>query len=801
MRRPNLCNNSVTVADDSYKPTQKNKEESTRLSLVRRVLGGGSKKKELFKSFGVPLSELSLSPMSVPVVLQNICLFIELHGLKVEGLWRGVCSSGLVEDLKNQLNRDCESEIDPNTDVSAVALLLLVWLGDLPQPLLSYQATSDLTALIKKDTVDSVWWEEGLVSLGLIRLNSLQTLVRLLHHYTTVHPSSLSYIPAVFAPLITPPHYFSSSSLDLMTSLIISYSNIFKNRETSMNLSAKTELNNISEDNRQKALIIFDPNQNHKQRKRKERQDSTSLDMERKFVRSNSEERPFTKLEEKISGDGRDSMRRVNSHEDFSKARNITHQSRKITEPLHERNCCSPERKEEEYSIGEQLTTTVGYASDLYDDSEHERRRNSERFAPQARRRRTKHYRSSQAKENDSTSGHKQKHTFKHQSFRLNSTIIYNSLPSTPHEFPTVDFKESFKEPDQDEERSPSPISGVSSPTLDMNTFQENDNEPLTAWNNILTPSEERLVSPRNSIVMSKRTFTAMQPEDDPVISDLTTQITNLKRKLKKYEDGFEKEFGFKPSHADKMANPDTKRMCAMLSKLRKQLKSTKEECSKIMGFENQSKPVIKEAVVNDIEKKLADRRAAAGRSDKIENMSPEEVIEEKCVMQKALLGLEAAYGRPESKEERELVRGLYDRYRTLKRTLLRHAPSKVKESVSELGTILEHEAMEFNPAQPRATTPAATASSDTLEDSPSESLLADLHALPPHQLLELAKTTREEKKRLRRNLREYEQEFQAKTGRKPQKEDRQSLDTLYLEYKNAKAKLRFIDALVAKLK
>lgn len=43
---------------------------------------------------------------------------------------------------------------------------------------------------------------------------------------------------------------------------------------------------------------------------------------------------------------------------------------------------------------------------------------------------------------------------------------------------------------------------------------------------NFVHQSEERLVSPRNSIVMSKRTFTAMQPEDDPVISDLTTQIT-----------------------------------------------------------------------------------------------------------------------------------------------------------------------------------------------------------------------------------------------------------------------------------
>lgn len=66
---------------------------------------------------------------------------------------------------------------------------------------------------------------------------------------------------------------------------------------------------------------------------------------------------------------------------------------------------------------------------------------------------------------------------------------------------------------------------------------------------------------------------------------------------------------------------------------------------------------------------------------------------------------------------------------------------------------------------------------------------------------MELARTTREEKKRLRRSLREYEQEFEVKTGRKPLKQDRYPLDSLYADYKNAKAKLRFIDALVTKIK
>lgn len=812
MRRPNLCNNSVTVADDSYKPNSAPKEEDVRrLSLMRRVLGGNSKKKEHQpKVFGTPLAELKATSNSVPVILNNLCVFIEIHGLNVEGLWRGGCNSTTLDELKNRLIKDACADIEPSSDVNAVALLLLVWLGELPQPLIPQQTTSDLISIMKKYPDENCWFSESLLTLGIVRHNSLEVLLHLLHCYTNIHPSALTYIPSVFAPLITPA-YFASSTQDLVTRLIVGYTGIFKHRSIKMEIVTDNDVDGMNKNNKQRVSVT--PDQNQKQRKRKERQDSTSMDKERKFVRSNSEERPCgVNSESTACGDNIDNIRRVSSHEDFSKSRNKaeTPQMRKLTQPLHERNSCSPTRQRDNTL---QLTNTVGYASELYDESEHERRRNSERFAPQVRHRRTKHYRSSsQAKENES-GGLKMKNSSRHAKSK---TFIFENITTTTTEINEVkDKPEEVKNncATEEEDRSPSPISGVSSPTLDMKTFHEANNEPVTSWNTMLPPSEERLVSPRNSIVMTKRTFTNVQREDDPSFLELTLQINNLKQKMRKYEDGFEKEFGFKPSHEDKMANPDTKRICVMLSKLRKQLKNTREECSKLIGLDK-SKPVIKEDVVKEIEKKLKEKRVYAGREENIEDMGPEEVVEEKCAMQKALLGLEATYGRPHSKEERELVRSLYERYRSLKRALLRHAPSKVKESVSELGTIHEHETMEFTLPLPRAISPGvlpqpARPSSPTpmADDEPNsaepatESLLADLHALPPHELLELARTTREEKKRLRRSLREYEQEFEAKTGRKPYKQDRHPLDSLYADYKNAKAKLRFIDALVTKIK
>lgn len=50
--------------------------------------------------------------------------------------------------------------------------------------------------------------------------------------------------------------------------------------------------------------------------------------------------------------------------------------------------------------------------------------------------------------------------------------------------------------------------------------------------------------------------------------------------------------------------------------------------------------------------------------------MNHEQLMEEKVAMQKALLFLESLHGRPSNREDRDLVRPLYDKYRTLKRMI-----------------------------------------------------------------------------------------------------------------------------------
>lgn len=48
--------------------------------------------------------------------------------------------------------------------------------------------------------------------------------------------------------------------------------------------------------------------------------------------------------------------------------------------------------------------------------------------------------------------------------------------------------------------------------------------------------------------------------------------------------------------------------------------------------------------------------------------MTSEQLMDEKVVIQKALLYLESIHGRPNTREDRDMARPFYDRYRTLKR-------------------------------------------------------------------------------------------------------------------------------------
>lgn len=146
--------------------------------------------------------------------------------------------------------------------------------------------------------------------------------------------------------------------------------------------------------------------------------------------------------------------------------------------------------------------------------------------------------------------------------------------------------------------------------------------------------------------------------------------------------------------------------------------------------------------------------------------------------------------------------------------------------NLSELPTILEHEAMAFPITAVSITPPPsdcdaesapaflATASSITSIESPSEtptnlsstdstdtssSINENVHELSIEELSRNLSVVRDEKRRLGRTIKEFEEIFEEQNGRKMLKSDRGVIEDTYALYKQKKAKLRLLDALIKK--
>ncbi|KAA3680031.1 uncharacterized protein DEA37_0003772 [Paragonimus westermani] len=67
---------------------------------------------------------------------------------------------------------------------------------------------------------------------------------------------------------------------------------------------------------------------------------------------------------------------------------------------------------------------------------------------------------------------------------------------------------------------------------------------------------------------------------------------------------------------------------------------------------------------------RLAEKRSVAKRPEDLHLMTPKQIEAEKLAIQKALLYFEGLHGRPKGRQERLVMRPLYDRYRNVKRLL-----------------------------------------------------------------------------------------------------------------------------------
>lgn len=372
---------------------------------------------------------------------------------------------------------------------------------------------------------------------------------------------------------------------------------------------------------------------------------------------------------------------------------------------------------------------------------------------------------------------------------------------------------------------------------------------------------------PRRASFSSKESV-----KGDTVSQQLTKKLQNLKKKIKQFEEQFEKDRNYMPSHADKAANPKVLKWMTDLTKIRKQLKDAKHKAEseltpqtrprsntlpKSFGStlehpaseghaekeaEARGLQPTREETLELIQLRIKTKREEDCWPEDIRKMTKEQLACEKTVLQKSLLYYEGLHGRPVTREERLIVKPLYDRYRLVKQMLTRvsitpiiaspsskrrnqtlqpiiegetaHFCDEIKEEEEEEDVGIDQEIRGFQSDGSDviiALDPAAQPSSQQLEsilrpkmEESSGKLTLDLrlsssNASSMPELLEQLWKARAEKKKLRRTIREFEDEFYQQNGRNVQKEDRLPMMDEYKEYKRIKAKLRLLEVLISK--
>ncbi|GAB1295209.1 Protein FAM13C [Apodemus speciosus] len=342
-----------------------------------------------------------------------------------------------------------------------------------------------------------------------------------------------------------------------------------------------------------------------------------------------------------------------------------------------------------------------------------------------------------------------------------------------------------------------------------------------------ITDGDNPLLSPRCSIFSQSQRFN-LDPESAPsppssqqfmmaakpsrcgggdgkepqTITHLTKHIQSLKRKIRKFEEKFEQEKKYRPSHVDKTSNPEVLKMDERFAKGRKQLKELKLKLSEEQG-----------STPKGPRRNLSCEQPPVPRENgKSEAVGPEPSSCGEETADAVMLEIPPQDDVKVTKQDKNLIKPLYDRCRGIKQIL---------STPSLIPTIQEEEDSDedcLQGSQPPSlpdpvsrlpvsdhliyseTEPVRTLLPDEKKEGKQPALsMSNLHEATMPVLLDHLRETRADKKRLRKALREFEEQFFKQTGRSPQREDRMPMADEYCEYKHIKAKLRLLEVLISK--
>ncbi|XP_061671283.1 unconventional myosin-IXAa isoform X3 [Syngnathoides biaculeatus] len=159
------------------------------------------------RQFGVEVARLINDERTVPLVVEKLINYIEMHGLYTEGIYRKSGSTNKIRELKHGLDTDVESMNLDDYNIHVIASVFKQWLRDLPSPLMTFELYEEfIRAMGLQDRKEMI---RGVYSIvDQLNRTHLNTLERLIFHLVRIalqeetNRMSANALAIVFAPCI-----------------------------------------------------------------------------------------------------------------------------------------------------------------------------------------------------------------------------------------------------------------------------------------------------------------------------------------------------------------------------------------------------------------------------------------------------------------------------------------------------------------------------------------------------------------------------------------------------------------------
>nr|XP_033775662.1 unconventional myosin-IXa isoform X2 [Geotrypetes seraphini] len=159
------------------------------------------------RQFCVELSRLTNEERAVPMLVEKLINYIEMHGLYTEGIYRKSGSTNKIKELRQAIDTDIDAVNLDDYNIHVIASVFKQWLRDLPNPLMTFELYAEFLRAMglqeKKDTIRGVY-----SVIDQLSRTHLSTLERLIFHLVRIalqeetNRMSANALAIVFAPCI-----------------------------------------------------------------------------------------------------------------------------------------------------------------------------------------------------------------------------------------------------------------------------------------------------------------------------------------------------------------------------------------------------------------------------------------------------------------------------------------------------------------------------------------------------------------------------------------------------------------------